>query len=246
MQRLPSRFFAGSLERGGLMGREEAVRQAVGKADAYELLSCLFAYPDERVANGLVDGLIAEDARACLLDAGIAEDEVHAVGDALGAWRGASAADVLSAMRIAYSHLYLAPGGHTPVQPYESAFLHVERGLSGIPSLFRTPVTMDVERCMREAGVVAKNARKEPCDSVFEEFEFLSYLYAKLADALSDDDAEDATTAVAGWTERLRAFEDEHALAWLPAFMRRTQELAEDGPYAAFAALGLTAMGVRS
>lgn len=132
------------------------------------------------------------------------------------------------------------------MQPYESAFLHVERGLSGIPSLFRTPVTMDVERCMREAGVVAKNARKEPCDSVFEEFEFLSYLYAKLADALSDDDAEAATTAVAGWTERLRAFEDEHALAWLPAFMRRTQELAGDGPYAAFAALGLAAMGVRS
>lgn len=228
------------------MGREEAVRQAVGKADAYELLSCLFAYPDERVANGLVDGLIAEDARACLVDAGVAEDEAQTVADALGAWRDTSAADVLSSMRVAYSRMYLAPGGHTPVQPYESAFLHVERGLSGIPSLFRTPVTMDVERCMREAGVMAKNARKEPCDSVFEEFEFLSYLYAKLADALSDDEVEAATTVPAEWTARIRAFEDEHALAWLPTFMRRMQELAGDGPYAAFAALGLTTMGVRA
>lgn len=223
------------------MGREEAVRQAIGKADAYELLSCLFAFPDERVANGLVEGAVVEDARACLLDAGVAEGEAEAVADALRAWHGTVMADLLSSMRIAYSQMYLAPGGHTPVQPYESAFLHVERGLSGVPSLFRTPVTMDVERCMREAGVMAKNARKEPCDSVFEEFEFMSYLYARLAESLNSDDAEGVTM----WTECLRAFEDEHALVWLPAFMRRTQELAGDSPYASFAALGLVAMGVR-
>ena len=52
------------------MGREEVVRRAVGKADAFELLSCAFAYPDERLAQGLVDGSFADDARACLLDAG--------------------------------------------------------------------------------------------------------------------------------------------------------------------------------
>ena len=57
-------------EQGGLMGREEVVRRAVGKADAFELLSCAFAYPDERLAQGLVDGSFADDARACLLDAG--------------------------------------------------------------------------------------------------------------------------------------------------------------------------------
>ena len=95
---------------------------------------------------------------------------------------------------------------------------------------------------MREAGVVAKNARKEPCDSVFEEFELLSYLYAKLADALNCDDAE----AVAAWTERIQTFEREHAQAWLPAFMQRTQELAAEKPYCAFAALALTVMEGRS
>ena len=45
------------------MGREEAVKRAVGKADAFELLSCAFAYPDERLAQGLVDGSFADDAR---------------------------------------------------------------------------------------------------------------------------------------------------------------------------------------
>lgn len=224
------------------MEREEAVRQAVGKADVYELLSRLFAYPDEYVVNGLVDGAVAEDARACLIDAGADADEAQVVADALCAWSGAAAADLLSVMRIAYSQMYLAPGGHTPVQPYESAFLHMERGLPGVPSLFRTPVTMDVERCMHEAGVVAKDVRKEPCDSMFEEFEFLSYLYAKLADVLNSDDA----TAAVTWTERLSAFEDEHVIVWLPAFMQRTQELAEGSPYAAIAALGLAAMTVRT
>ena len=52
--------------------------------------------------------------------------------------------------------------------------------------------------------------------------------------------------AVAAWTERIQTFEREHAQAWLPAFMQRTQELAAEKPYCAFAALALTVMEVRS
>ena len=224
------------------MGREEAVKRAVGKADAFELLSCAFAYPDERLAQGLVDGSFADDAgRVCSMRAPTWQRRIQWLNRLpFGATQRRP--NVLADMRIVYSRLYLAPGGHTPIFPYESAFLHVERGMKGVPALFRTPVTLDVERLMREAGVVAKNARKEPCDSVFEEFEFLSYLYAKLADALNCDDAE----AVAAWTERIQTFEREHAQAWLPAFMQRTQELAAEKPYCAFAALALTVMEVHS
>ena len=224
------------------MGTEEAVRRALGKADGYELLSCAFAYPDERLANGLVDGAIAEDAHACLLDAGADDETAKAVDGGLNAWRGGSPEGVLATLCKEYSRLYLTPGGRTPIQPYESAFLHVERALPGVPSLFRTPVTMDVERQMREAGVAAKNARKEPCDSVFEEFEFLSYAYAKLAEALHAEDRENA----ASWEGRIRTFEKDHALAWLPSFMRHTQELSGNEPYAAFAALALAMMEVCS
>lgn len=223
------------------MGQEDDLKQAVGMADACELLSCAFSYPDERLASALVDGALADDARACLSDAGLAVDEVNgsAAAEGLHAWRGASAEGLLSDMRKTYSRLYLAPGGHAPIFPYESAFLHVEHGLPGIPVLFRTPVTLDVERHMREAGVAAKNARKEPCDSVFEEFEFLSYLHAKRAEALHCNEGEHA----AAWAQRTRAFGEEHAAVWLPTFMRRTRELAAGTPYAAFAALGLATMG---
>ena len=223
------------------MGQEEDLKQAVGLADACELLSYAFAYPDERLAQALVDGALADDARACLSDAGVAANGANAAAERLRAWQGASVEETLSVMRKTYSRLYLAPGGHTPIFPYESAFLHVERGLPGIPALFRTAVTLDVERHMREAGVAAKNGRKEPCDSVFEEFEFLSYLHAKRAEALHCNDGERA----AAWAQRIGAFEEEHISMWLPTFMRRTQELAEGTPYAAFAALGLATMGER-
>lgn len=235
-------------ERGGRMGQEEDLKQAVGLADACELLSYAFAYPDERLAQALVDGALADDAQACLSDAGVAANganvkaNAEAAPEGLRAWQGASVEETLSVMRKTYSRLYLAPGGHTPIFPYESAFLHVERGLPGIPALFRTSVTLDVERHMREAGVAAKNGRKEPCDSVFEEFEFLSYLHAKRAEALHCNDGERA----AAWARRIGAFEEEHVSMWLPTFMRRTQELAEGTPYAAFAALGLATMGERS
>lgn len=229
-------------ERGGRMGQEEDLKQAVGLADACELLSYAFAYPDERLAQALVESTLADDARACLSDAGVAADGASAAAERLHVWQGASVEETLSVMRKTYSRLYLAPGGHTPIFPYESAFLHVERGLPGLPALFRTSVTLDVEQHMREAGVAAKNGRKEPCDSVFEEFEFLSYLHAKRAEALHCNDGERA----AAWAQRIGAFEEEHVSMWLPAFMRRTQELAEGTPYAAFAALGLATMGERS
>ena len=224
------------------MGQEEDLKQAVGLADACELLSYAFAYPDERLAQALVDGALPDDARACLSDAGVAANaEAEAAAERLRVWQGASVEETLSVMRKTYSRLYLAPGGHTPIFPYESAFLHVERGLPGIPALFRTSVTLDVEQHMREAGVAAKNGRKEPCDSVFEEFEFLSYLHAKRAEALHCNDGERAVA----WAQRIGAFEEEHVSMWLPTFMRRTQELAEGTPYAAFAALGLATMGER-
>ncbi|WP_080801201.1 TorD/DmsD family molecular chaperone [Arabiibacter massiliensis] len=224
------------------MERIDEVRRAVGRADLCELLSCAFAYPDERLVEGLMDGSLADDALACLVDAGCDEASARAAADGLRAWPDAGPDELLHAMRRTYTRLHLAPGGRAPIFPYESAFLHKERGLPGVPALFRTPVTLDVERQMREAGVQAKNNRKEPCDSVFEELEFLSYLYARLADALHCGEGE----SVAAWTERIRMFEEEHARAWLPSFMRRTQELADDGPYRALAALGMTAMGVLS
>lgn len=222
------------------MEQRDEVTKAVGRADVCELLTCAFAFPDERLAAGLRDGALAADAEACLRDAGADQAVTQEVAEDLRAWEGGDAAELHDRMRKTYSRLYLAPGGHTPIFLYESAFLHVERQLPGVPVLFRSPTTLDVERQMHEAGVAARNERKEPCDSVFEEFEFLSYLFAKQADALSRAASDEAAT----WDERARTFARDHALAWMPQFMRRTKELAEGEPYAALASLGAAALGV--
>lgn len=213
----------------------ESVRRAIGVADACELLNCAFAFPDAALAEGVASGAVASDVRSCLADAGVPEGDAAAAAAALAPWEGADGAGLLAAMRRTYSLLYLAPGGHTPIFPYESAFLHVQRGLSKAPALFRSRVTLDVERQMREAGVRAKDDRVEPCDSVFEEFEFLSYLHAHQAEALRCGD--DGEAAV--WGERAQRFVQEHAGAWMSAFMERTIELAPDSPYAGLAQAAL-------
>ena len=212
------------------MEQYDALRMAVGRADACELLSQAFAFPGEELARGLVEGAVADDARSCLADMGVADDAVDAATSGLRAWSGASVADVLADMRKAYPHLYFTPGGHTPIFPYESAFLHVVSGAEGAPVLFRTPITLDVERSMLDAGVAAKNSRKEPCDSVQEEFEFLSYLFAEQAEAVRVGDE----AALARRAQQIQAFLRGHALVWLPQFMDRTCALV-DGPYAALA-----------
>ena len=213
----------------------EPVRRAIGVADTCELLNCAFAFPDGAFAEGVASGAVASDVRSCLVDAGAPGDEAGVAAAALAPWEGVDAAELLAAMRRTYSLLYLAPGGHTPIFPYESAFLHVQRGLPKAPSLFRSRVTLDVERQMREAGVRAKDDRTEPCDSVFEEFEFLSYLYARQAEALRCDDDGEAGV----WSERAQRFVNEHAGVWMPAFMERTVELAPDSPYAGLATAAL-------
>ena len=137
---------------------------------------------------------------------------------------GKDQATLFSEMRKTYSILYLTPGSDVPVFPYEAAFRFVADGRKGSPALFRSPVTLDVERHMREAGVLPKNARTEPCDSVFEEFEFLSYLFACKAEALRREDA----LAEAEWLARITSFCEEHARLWLPEFMARTKEAVLD------------------
>ena len=102
----------------------------------------------------------------------------------------------------------------TAVWPYESAFLHVEAGRDGEPALFRSAVTLDVEKAMREAGGLPPDARTEPCDSVWDEFMFLSYLFGSEAEALDADDAE----AAEQFRGRARAFVGDHASRWLPGF----------------------------
>lgn len=243
---------------------DEELRRAIGLADVCELMAAAWAFPTAELAAALADGAFEGDASAAMEDAGATDSEAAQAVSALRGFlgiggdgdtaegagavengAGAEGSDELfSVLRKGYSLLFLAPGSEVPVFPYESAFRHRALGAAGAPALFRSPVTLDVERQMRAAGVTPADARTEPADSVWNEFAFLSYGWGKVAEALDIGDVE----AGRKWRDVATRFWRDHGALWLPAFMEKTIEEAAElsdpawgAPYRCFAAFGLRA-----
>lgn len=219
-------------------------RTLTGLADICELVAASFAYPaDGRLAAALADGSYALDARGCLADAGLGAEAIERGLAEIGKLTGRNAAELADALKKGHSLLFLAPGSQVPVWPYEAAFRFVASGRSGAPSLFRSPIELDVECHMREAGVMPQNSRTEPPDSIWNEFSFMAYLFAQ---ALSTLQAGDMAAGDA-WVVRAQDFEREHLAAWVPAFMEKATQEAASGhhpfgaEYAALAQVGALA-----
>lgn len=208
---------------------EKDMRVLVGRADACELFSRAFAFPDRELANALSSGDFQKDLISCLDDAGVTAMDVDAIG--LEACYGEQTEGLLEKLRVAYSLMYLQPGGHTPIFPYEGAFMHVEEGKEDIPALFQTRTALDVERMMREAGVIPEDYLNEPCDRMSSEFGFLSFLYGNAAAALYDGRDDDK-----GLYERRAAdFISAHLSRWAEGFFGKTAEFPDADVYAVIA-----------
>lgn len=215
---------------------EKRLRAAIGLADSCELLAAAFAFPTEELAVALSDGSFQADCVSCLRDAGATWDEA---GTKLSSLRGRGAAELFGELRKGHSLLYLALGDSTLIWPYEAPFLFTAAGCEGEPSLFRSSCQLDVEYRMREAGVLPKDARTEPIDSVWSELSFLSYLYGNVAKALLEDQGEEGAV----WSDRVVRFWDDHVSRWMTAFMERTigeaPLLSHGAEYAVLAEVGL-------
>lgn len=221
-------------------GRRRRIRQAVGLADLCELMSVALRFPENgSLAQGLSGGEFAMDAAGALLDAGVGRDVFREAMDKLNALQGRNVPELQDRLRKGHSLLYLAPGLDVPVWPYEATFLFAEKGREGNASLFRSPVTLDVEAHMRAAGVLPKNSRRDPSDGVWNEFAFMSYLYGRIAEAEFEDRLDD----VYSWSKHVVSFWDAHASKWLPGFMTKTIEEAPKcsfgAEYAVLAEVGL-------
>jgi TorA maturation chaperone TorD len=138
---------------------------------------------------------------------------------------GAMAEDapqLLERLRREYSRLYLQPGYNAPIYPYEGAFLHVEQGLEGAPTLFINVAAQDVEAVMRMAGVgpgaQGLGAAVEPADRIDKELDLLRLLCTNALLALEQGRQGDAVE----WQSEANRFKERHLDNWLPAFMRET------------------------
>lgn len=204
--------------------RETAkIRQMIGMADSCELMALTFVFPDESLAAALASGAYGSDALDCLSDAGADEKTLARVRSALHVFVDVDVDALLVRMKRGYSLLYLAPEPDGRIWTYEAPFRYVAQNKAGAPSLFRSPTTLDVEACMRKAGVTVDDNRKEPADSIRNEFLFLSHLHKNLALALIAEDDSDARK----WTLAIESFAEKHILIWLVPFMELTRDRAE-------------------
>ena len=245
---------------------EADLRRVVGLADLCELLAATFAFPaSEELANALASGTYLADAAGCLADAGCPAAQARDACRELEAFVGRDTAGLAQDLRRGHSLLFLSPGSKGPVWPYEGAFRFAATGTAEAPSLFRSPVTLQVEKAMGEAGLLPTTAHTEPVDSIWGELGFLSQLYGHQAQAsahrlaLAQEAAGDGgahepgatghlSAALASWAGRAAAFTREHVAVWMPDFMERTRCRAEAGDlsygaeYAALARFGATAV----
>ncbi len=211
------------------MIEERELRRIIGLADACELLCAVTAFPDEALAAALCDGSLVADARACLSDAQVDDVKADAACTSWVALAGHSPTTLAASLRRVHSLLHVRQADGVAAFPYESAFRFVAGGHRGEPGLFRSPLTLDVEAQMRKAGVMPADARTEPCDSIWSEAAFLSFLLGSEAAALSEGNLD----AAADWRRREQFFLEEHLLKWLPDFLCATaskaSSLAADG-----------------
>ena len=213
---------------------ERELQRAIGLSDLAMLLAAGFEFPESRLADALVNGDFLADWCVSMADACgevSAADEALAKRCAAAFTEGEVREDTL---RREYSRLFLAPGVKVHIWPYESCFQHRASGAKGAPSLFRTRIALDVERRMHEAGVAPVDEHREPGDSVFRELEFLAHLHAQQGEALRTGNE----SRMAVWSVRLAEFAEEHALAWMPAFMEQVSALSRLGAYRCLGDLG--------
>lgn len=236
---LPIKGMARKMEKSADLG----LKRFIGRADCCELAACAFAFPDERLAEALCDGSFSSDARECLADTGVARDAIEAVERGLGIFRGNDPEGLFAMLKREYSLLFLVPGANARVWPYESAFRHAAERKGGAPVLFRSPVALNVEATMLDCGIRAENDRREPCDALWNEFSFLSYLYGAAAQAAFEGSA----IRVEEHLAKARAFQVAHIDVWLAdcmaAIVKESSSLVQGGCYAALAQFGAEVCG---
>lgn len=104
---------------------------------------------------------------------------------------------------------------------------HAASGHKKAPSLFRSPVTLDVEKLMAASGVQIKDARKEPADSIRDVLSYLSFAYGSAAQSLYDGDDK----GEARWLSAAESFKTAHFDVWAKAFMEKTIEETLSGAH---------------
>lgn len=177
----------------------------LARSEAYRLLSAIFAYPDEPLWASIQSEESREAART-LAAAGGGFDKT------LG--------EICEAGRERFVAAHVAIFGHTSggcdVPPYEAPY--------GATNLFQeADCTADVAGFYKAFGLESSDTCRERPDHVTVEIEFMRFLTAKEAYALSNEWDDKAQIC----RDAQRVFLKEHLGRWAPTFLRRIARRAE-------------------
>lgn len=217
----------------------ENTQWVAGATDGVALLARAFSFPDEDLVRALCDGRFVEDAASCASDLGVFA-AVEGTLDKLRTLVDGDPEMLLSKMRQAFSRLYLVPGEHRTLYPYEGAFRFAADGRSGMPSVFANRAAVAVGKLMRAEGLEPDPERHEPADSIWFELAYLSFLYGQWWQALEVDAADDVRVEyVRG---KIDSFQRDHGRPWMVSFMEQSQ-CQGDEVYGTLARLGAVVLG---
>lgn len=200
----------------------------IAAADLCEFFSTVFRFPSVEVMDGFVLGSVLADLQSCLQDLDAPKETLTTVEEILKKYRKSDPSCLLVEAKKSYSLLYDMPGKLTRVHIFEGPFCYVHEGGTGSPSNFLSSATLDVEEMMREAGVLPRLNTSRPVDSVYDEFDFLRYLYVNAANALRSHNEEASLLC----QNRINSFQGKHCARWIPEFMKASQREAGAGLYA--------------
>ena len=163
-------------------------------SDAYQLLSMFLRLPTPEMVDGLVDGAIKQDILDIFEELGVEEANLREITGPLNCYVEASVEklQLLSALRQEYTRLFNHPD-NPAVHIYEALFLWDLKGEKDEvkypkPRLFVSPAAMDAERLYKRANLMPSQAANESADFFATQLEFMMFVYAKLAEALKNDD----------------------------------------------------------
>lgn len=205
------------------MENKERFARLVDTADLVELCSVAFDYPTPQLVKGVVEGTFFADWRECCSSLGLALPAAVDLDAIAREYAGQDPAELFETLREAYSLLYLIPRDRQRIFLYESAFLYKADGNEGVPTLFRSRSTLEVDEMMASMDVVPTRKNQDPSDSIYAELEFLSFLLTRAAAAVMANDQARYEKAIA----MVESFAAKHVLNWVPAFLGATHERSQ-------------------
>ncbi len=207
-------------------------------SDLFQLLSISLRFPDHDLTKAILDGSYGLDTINILEELCCSQGEIAKVGELLKSFSpGEDIDSLLTQMKREYTRLFDNPQNPV-IHIYETLFLQ-DQEKERAALLFMSPISLDVERCYKEAGVSLVEKSAEPADHMATELEFMMYLYARKGQAIQEKNQQ----KLARLEKQVKQFQEQHLNKWCDKFFEKLEAETELAAYQLIAYIGIIGLG---